>query len=273
MPATATAKPHPDIGNELVRDWAPEGEPRVYVVLVHGLGEHSGRYARTGDLLAEAGYHVRGFDLIGAGGSGGRRWDIDDWSRYHDQIGTHVDWARSHGKPVVLMGHSMGGALALGYALSDRTKPHLLILSAPALGGGAGWQRALAPIAGKLAPTLSIPNNFDGELLSHDPAVGEAYFADPLVSTKSTCRLGAKLFEEMDRLNRDLGRLDLPTLVIHGGDDRLVPTASSEPLAGLDRVERKVYDGLRHETLNGPEGPQVAADIVAWVDRQLEDLS
>jgi alpha-beta hydrolase superfamily lysophospholipase len=272
MPATARANPHPEIGNELVRDWAPEGEPRVYVVLVHGLGEHSGRYARTGDLLAGAGYHVRSFDLIGAGGSGGRRWDIDEWSRYHDQIGTHVQWARSHGAPVVLMGHSMGGALALGYALSDRPRPDLLVLSAPALSGGAGWQRALAPIAGKLAPTLSLANNVKGEHLSRDPAVGEAYMADPLVSTKSTCRLGARLFEEMDRLSRQLGELDIPTLVIHGGEDRLVPTVSSEPLAAIDCVDRKVYDGLRHETLNEPEGPQVVSDIVEWVDRETGNL-
>lgn len=269
MATSSRAKPHPDIGTELVRDWEPDGDPRAIIVLVHGIAEHSGRYERTGSLLAEAGLHVRGFDLIGAGGSGGDRWDIEDWSRYHDQIGSHVTWARRQGIPVVLMGHSMGGNLALGYALSDRTPPDLLVLSAPALAGGAAWQHALAPLAAKLLPKVSIPNNVDGALLSRDPAVAEAYFADPLVITKSTNRLGAQLFDSMNTLNEELVALDVPTLVIHGGDDRLVPTGCSEPLGELECVDRKVYDGLRHEILNEPEGPEVVADIVDWLNAHL----
>lgn len=269
MATAARANPHPDIGTELIREWKPEGDPRAYIVLVHGLAEHSGRYERTGTLLADAGFWVRSFDLIGAGASGGRRWDIDHWSRYHDQIASHVQWAKGHGTPVVAMGHSLGGALCLGYALSDRPRPDLLVLSAPGLAGGAGWQRALAPVMAKLTPTLPVPNALDGSVLSRDPAVAEAYFADPLVVAKSTCRFGAKLFDEMDRLNAQLDDLDIPTLVFHGGDDRLVPTHTSEVLGDLGCVDRKVYEGLRHETLNEPEGPEVVADVVAWIDKRL----
>jgi len=269
--ATSThASPHPEFGTELVRDWVPEGEPRAIVVLVHGLAEHCGRYERTGSLLADAGFHVRSFDLAGAGGSGGRRWHVDDWAQYHDQVVPHIAWARTQGKPVVLMGHSLGGNIALGYVLSDRPLPDLLVLSAPGIAGGAGWQRALAPVLARLAPTLAIPNNLDGALLSRDPAVAEAYFADPLVVTKSTTKLGALLFEQFDQLNDQLGGLDIPTFVIHGGDDRIVPTRSSEPLGELDCVDRKVYPGLRHEILNEPEGPEIVADIVSWIDRHLD---
>ena len=239
------------------------------VVLVHGLAEHSGRYERTGALLAEAGLHVRGFDLIGAGASGGRRWHVDDFARYHDQVVSHISFARETGKPVVLLGHSFGGNVALGYALSDRPAPDLLVLSAPAIAGGAAWQKALAPVIARMAPTMAVPNMLDGDLLSRDPAVAEAYFADPLVVTKSSAKFGALLFEQFELLNERLGDLDIPTLVIHGGDDKVVPTRSSEPLGALDCVERKVYPDLRHETLNEPEGPEIVADIVAWIDGHL----
>jgi alpha-beta hydrolase superfamily lysophospholipase len=142
-------------------------------------------------------------------------------------------------------------------------------LSAPGIAGGAGWQKALAPILAKFAPKLAIPNNLDGDLLSRDPAVAEAYFADPLVVTKSTTKLGALLFDQFDQLNEQLGDLELPTFVIHGGDDRIVPTRATEPLGELDCVDRKVYPGLRHEILNEPEGPEIVADIVSWIDRHL----
>lgn len=270
MPSTAHANPHPDLGTELVREWVPAGTPKAQIVLVHGLAEHSGRYERTGQLLADAGFGVRGFDLIGAGGSGGKRWDIEDWSQYHDQVRTHVEWARAQGGPVVLMGHSLGGAICLGYLIDDgRPQPDLAVLSAPALSGGASWQRAVTPVLAKVVPTLTAPNPVNGEHLSRDPEVAEAYFADPLVITKSTVRFGAELFNEVDRLRQEYSRLEVPTLVIHGGDDVLVPTRSTEVLGELENVDRKVYEGLRHETLNEPEGPDVVADIVAWLESRL----
>lgn len=269
MATNTRAESHPEFGTELIRDWEPEVSPRAFIVLVHGLAEHSGRYERTGSLLAEAGFWVRGFDLRGAGASGGRRWHVEDWSRYHDQVQRHLEWARGRGGPVVLMGHSLGGAIALGYALSHRPKPDLLVLSAPALAGGAGWQRVLAPILARVTPSLPIPNPVDGEHLSRDPGVAEAYFADPLVHTSSTCQFGAEALAEIDRLNDEAHGLDIPTYVFHGGEDRLVPTRASEFLAGLAKVDRKVYPGLRHETLNEPEGPEVVADLVEWLGAHL----
>jgi alpha-beta hydrolase superfamily lysophospholipase len=269
MASHAYARPHPDIGNELVREWEPEGEPRAFIVLVHGMGEHSGRYEAHGDALAAAGHHVRGFDLIGAGASGGMRWDIDDWARFHEQIEGHLEWARSQGKPVVLMGFSFGGNLGLGYVLSGRPAPDLLVLFAPALDGGPAWLRAVAPIAARIAPRLGYPNPWSGAHLSRDPEVGEKYYSDPLVHPKSTLRFGAQFLNAMEECNERLGELSVPTLVLHGGDDRLVPTESSAGLADLDIVERKVYEGLRHEVINEPEGPEVVADLVEWLDENL----
>ena len=116
-----------------------------------------------------------------------------------------------------------------------------------------------------MAPTVILANPIGGEQLASDPAVGIAYFADPLVQPRSTARLGAQFFGAMRHTRSRLGRLRVPTLVIHGGADTLVPTAVSEPLAALPRVERRVLPGLRHETLNEPAGPEVVAGIVAWL--------
>lgn len=261
--------PNEKFGVELVRDWAPEATPRATVILLHGLAEHSGRYEGVGSYLAGAGYHVRSFDLRGAGASGGRRWDIADWGLYLDQIERHLRWAREERRPVIVYGHSLGATLALDYVLSERTAPDLLVASAPALEAGAAWQRAVAPVLARLAPTVSIPNRVEGHVLSRDPAVGEAYFADPLVHTSSTPRFGLHFFRAMDRVREGLDRLGLPTLVIHGGDDRLVAPESTAAMVEHEVVDRILYPGLRHELHNEPEGPKVLADIVEWIDRHL----
>ncbi len=188
--SVAHPEPSPDGGAQLVRDWDPVGEVKADIVLVHGIGEHSGRYARTGSLLAEAGYRVRGFDLLGFGASSGERADIARWSLFLDQVEGNLNSVRTPGRPVILMGHSMGGLIALDFALAERPRPDLLILSSPALGGGKGWQRSVAPVLARLFPTMAAPTTVRGDQLSRDPRVGEAYFADPLVLTKASFRLG-----------------------------------------------------------------------------------
>lgn len=265
----ARPEPNRDFGSELVREWAAAGEPRATVVLVHGLAEHSGRYEHVGSALAAAGFDVRSFDLRGAGASGGRRWDIEDWGLYLDQIGRHVQWARSRELPVVLMGHSLGGTLILDYILSGHSMPDLVVLSAPALAGGARWQRVLARVLAKLAPTVPIPNRISGDQLSRDPSIGEKYFADPLVHPSTTPRLGLQFFQAMDRVRENVGELDVPTLVVHGGDDTLVAPETTASMAEIASVDRILYPGLRHELHNEPEGPGVVSDIVDWIDRHL----
>lgn len=271
MQSVARPVPHDDVGIELVRDWIPRGEPKATFVLVHGLAEHSGRYERTGSLLSDAGFWVRSFDQIGAGASGGDRWDIDDWGRYHDQIRSHLDWARDQDLPLVLMGHSTGATLALEHSIAVTREGHLLVLSVPALAGGKRWQRAVARIAPKIVPTVSLPQAIEGSQLSRDPDVGQAYFADPLVHTRATIRFGAALFKAMDEVAAQAHLLRVPTLVLHGGADTLVPTESTAFLAGFPNVERRVYPDLRHEILNEPEGPEIVAEIVDWVMARIDE--
>ncbi|MGD0248330.1 MAG: lysophospholipase [Candidatus Limnocylindrales bacterium] len=249
-----------------VREWPSVGEPWARVLIVHGIGEHSGRYQRTGRLMSEAGLDVQAFDLRGHGLSGGRRVYVRRWDDFLDDVEVRLAALRQRGGPIVLFGHSLGALIALTYACSERPAPDLLVLSAPPLSAKVpGWQRALAPILGRVAPTVVLTNPITADQLARDPAVGIAYFADPLVQPHSTTRLGAQFLAATRRARSALDRLTVPALVIHGGADTLVPTAASEPLGALPGVERRVLPNLRHETLNEPEGPEVVAQIVAWL--------
>ena len=252
-----------------LRHWAPAGTPWATVLIVHGIGEHSGRYERTGRLMAEAGLDVHAFDLRGHGLSGGRRVFVNRWGDYLDDLAVRIEAVRDPGIPFVLLGHSMGALIALTYACSDRPAPDLLILSAPPLVAAVpAWQRTLAPVLSAVAPRFVLANPITGDQLARDPSVGVAYFADPLVQPRSTTRLGAELLGAMKRGRACLHRLHVRTLVIHGGGDTLVPTRGSEPLAAVPGVERRVIPDLRHETLNEPEGPVVVAGIVDWLRRE-----
>jgi alpha-beta hydrolase superfamily lysophospholipase len=216
--------------------------------------------------MAEAGLDVHAFDLRGHGLSGGRRVYVRRWDDFLGDLEAKLAQVRRDGRPLVLLGHSMGALIALTYACSDRPAPDLLVLSAVPLGARTpAWQRVLAPVLSVVAPTLLVANPIAGDQLSRDPAVGVAYFDDPLVQPRSTARLGAELLRAMKRARSQVGRLHVPTLVIHGGADTLVPTAVSEPLAGVAGVERRVLPNLRHEVLNEPEGPEVVAAIVDWL--------
>lgn len=264
--SVAWAEPHEKVGTELVREWKPEGDFRAVLVLVHGAFEHSGRYEHIGSQLADAGFYVRSFDLIGGGATGGRRWDTPDWRDFHDQLQRHLEWALDQGRPVVLMGHSTGSTIALGYVTEDRPQPQLLVLSSPLIEARRTWQEMMIPIMVRIAPRMHIRSPVKKDDLSRDPAVGEDYVADPLVFTIGTPRFGKAMFEEMERVQSAWQRLEVPTYVFHGGLDSIVPPQGSAPMADLPTVERKLYPTLRHETMNEPEGPEVVQDVIDWID-------
>ncbi len=253
----------------LLRHWTvPAGEPWASVLLVHGLAEHCGRYEHVGAQLARAGLDVHGFDLRGFGGSGGPRASIDRWSQFHDDLEERLVALRSiaGSRPLVLFGHSLGGLIALGYVLDGRARPDLLVLSAPAIGARIPlWQRALVGTLRRVAPGLAISNRLDPDDLSCVSAVGEDYVRDPLNQHKSTVRFAHAAFGEQRRVAGSLDRLTIPTFVVHGADDAIVPTDASQPLEGHAGVTRKVYPGLRHELHNEVSGPQVVADELEWI--------
>ena len=261
----------------LVRHWpaVAASAPMASMLLVHGLAEHCGRYDHVGSQLASAGIDVHSFDLRGFGGSGGPRASVDRWSQLHDDLEERVVAVRSIApeRPLVLYGHSLGGLLALGYVLDGRSEPDLLVLSAPAIKADLPLLPRLA-VSGlrRIAPGLMLKNPFDGDVLSCDPQVAANYVSDPLNQHRSTVRFAHAALAEQARVSAAVHRLSIPTLVVHGGDDRLIPTASSEVFEGMPGVTRRVYPVLRHETHNEPTGAMVVKDIAGWVREQVGRL-
>jgi alpha-beta hydrolase superfamily lysophospholipase len=260
----------------LLRHWpVAGGEPWASLLLVHGLAEHSGRYEHVGAQLANAGIDAHAFDLRGFGASGGRRASVDRWSQLHDDVEERLAAIRSvaPSRPLVLYGHSLGGLICLGYVLDGRSRPDLLVLSAPAISARLPrWQRVMAVVLRRLAPGTMIRNAFDAEVLSRDPSVGERYVADPLNQHRTSVRFGHAAFGEQARVGIALDRLSIPTLVVHGGDDRLVPTESSERLEDRQGVTRRVYPGLRHETHNEPDGAKVVEETIGWIREKVSRM-
>jgi alpha-beta hydrolase superfamily lysophospholipase len=281
MPSAVSHVAVADGTDLLVRHWtamasagATAGSPWASVLLVHGLGEHSGRYEHVGDQMSGAGLDVHAYDHRGNGGSGGRRGHVDRWEQYHDDLAERLDAVRAAAanRPVVLYGHSMGGLIVLGYLLTDRPKPDLVVLSSPGLDSTlASWKKSIAPVLSRIVPTLAIPNGVDGSTLSRDPGVAAKVGADPLAAKASTTRFGAEALAEQARVRREYAGLTLPTLVLHGLDDGLVPAQASEILGTLPNVERRTYPGLRHELHNEPEGVAIVDEIIAWIQARTDE--
>jgi len=252
------------------RHWESTGDPRSAVIVVHGLAEHSGRYEHVGRALAARGHDVRATDLRGFGESEGRRAFISSWQEYLDDLSGDVSAAAATGLPVVLLGHSLGGLIAASYALDGGPAPDFLVLSAPAVDSEiSAVKRILARLLGRLAPTRELDNGIRGDQLSHDPAVGERYFADPLVYPRTTLGMGRLGLVTQASVRHRIHDITQPTLVIHGGDDSLVPPPISVPFAAIPHVERIELPGLRHETFN-EDGGVLAIDTVAgWIERQV----
>ncbi len=252
----------------LVRHWE-NATPRARVLIVHGLGEHSGRYEHVGAFLVERGFDVTAFDLRGHGASGGDRVDITAFDEYLDDVELVLEEMRDD-LPVIMYGHSMGGLISASYGMGNRVQPDLYVLSAPALAAEVPTAlRIASKVVSRIRPGMRFANSIKGEQLSKDPAVGVKYFADPLVETKTTARFGAILFAHMDAIRDRYDRLARPTLVIHGADDELVPPHASAPLAALDNVDRKLFAGLRHEIHNEPEQDEVLGYVATWLDERL----
>ena len=250
---------------ELRRRWHAS-DPWATALIVHGLAEHSGRYERAGGQLASTGIDTYAFDIQGFGASGGRRADIDSWSTYMFQVLDNLVPLFATRLPVVLLGNSIGGLMVVDYTLTRHRQPDLVVLNAPAMDAVVPtWKRVGAPLLARVVPKLTLANPIDpGEMFIHQE-MADDYRIDPLALTRTTVRLGDILFERMERVGRSLDMYTARTLVLHGGADSLVPPEVSAPLGQRPTVERRVYPGIRHGSINEPEGVGIVEDIAAWI--------
>lgn len=240
------------------------------MLLIHGIGEHSGRYLHVGAFLAERSIDVASFDNRGFGESGGKRGHIDTFERFLDDIEDRLAERRELGVPVILFGHSLGGLMVSTYLTSDRPQPDVAVLSSPALAADVPlWQRVAAPVLGRITPKLFISSEIDGSGLSRDEEVQTAYATDPLLVSGATAGLGHQIFTTMKATSARLDRIGVPTYVLHGDQDPVVPQSASRPLNALGNVTYRSWPGLRHECLNEPERDEVLGELVTWIDQQL----
>jgi acylglycerol lipase len=256
--------------------WLPLDPARAVVIIVHGVHEHSSRYAHVGTRLAAAGYAVYAADHRGHGRSGGRRGNIERMTLIVDDLSSFVLFAaqRHPGVPVFMVGHSLGGLIALHYATQPRVLLAGLVESGPAVEvtAGSARQRRLAGLLSALVPNLGVAA-LGTEQISRDPAVVRAYHEDPLVYRgKIKARTGAEILAAMEGLPARLPRLAMPLLLLHGTDDRICALTGStmvhDTVSSADKTLHR-YEGLYHEVFNEPEREQILTDLLRWLDQHL----
>jgi acylglycerol lipase len=254
--------------------WLPDAAPRAVVGLAHGASEHSGRYAWTGEQLAARGYALYALDHRGHGQSGGPRALIDSIGNVVADVGTLLSLAAVQsggGAKPFLLGHSMGGLIALAFATRRQDEIEGLIVSAPVavLEAASPVQRLAGHVLSVVAPKLGV-YEIDSSTVSRDPDVVHDYDADPLnYHGKLPARTVHEMAGEVGLFPDSLARITVPLLVQVGTGDKLVPPVSSELVyerASSEDKTIKRYDGLYHEILNEPERDAVVADTLAWLD-------
>jgi alpha-beta hydrolase superfamily lysophospholipase len=250
------------------------------VLIVHGLGEHIGRYAHVAARLNQEGWHVAGYDHRGHGRSDGPKGKItsdDDLLRDLSQM---IDAMRHTPGRLVLLGHSMGGLIAARFVGESVARPgessaswqrpvDALVLSSPALAADTNaLQKLLLATLGTLTPDLAVHNGLKPEWISRDPEVVAAYTADPLVHDRITPRLARFILGNGEWVRRHAARWKVPTLLLFAGSDRCVAPSGSRDFAATAPkpvVTAREFGPLFHEIFNEPEQAEVFAVLAAWL--------
>ncbi len=261
----------------LRRSWLPDIPARSAILLVHGLGEHSGRYEHLAQHCNRLGFAVHAIDLYGHGKSDGHRGYVERFSVYLDGVAALLDHVqREHeGIPIFLLGHSMGGLIAAMLLLEHQDEFRACVLSGPAFRSDEEppkFVMAFVRLLAAIVPTVPLLG-LDPAGVSRDPEVVRAYVADPLVHHgKLAARLIAEMSSAMRHALASASEIRLPLLILHGDADVLTaPAGSQEFIAALSSADKTIelYPGLYHEIFNEPEKDAVLADMTNWLEAHL----
>jgi len=259
------------------QSWMPPRKAKAVLVIAHGIGEHSGRYAHVADYFTKRNLAVWACDHRGHGKSGGKRGHVDNFDDYLADLGQMIRIAKDHtpGVKTFLLGHSLGGLIATFYAEKHPSDLDGLIASSPAL----REKMKISPLTAfmgrtfsRIMPTFTTGTGLDPNLLSHDKEVVKKYVEDPLVHKVATARWFTEYRRAQEETMRLANEFTLPCLIIQGGADGIVdPTVATElykRIKGSDKT-LKVYDGFYHESLNEIGKGTVLADIDTWLSARI----
>jgi alpha-beta hydrolase superfamily lysophospholipase len=251
----------------------PPQNPRAAVLLLHGLGEHMGRYGHVASALQAAGYVVFGYDHHGHGLSSGLRGNLLSPSQLVDDVHFVIGHVRTlTPAPLVVLGHSMGGLIAARAVAQSLPHIDALVMSSPALGAQTNWiQKFLLATLPKLLPHVRVDNGVKSAWLARDAQVVRAYSEDPLVHRQISAGLAAWILREGAQTVAQASTWSMPTLLMYAGQDQLVlPQASAEfaRLAPSQVLESHCFNVMYHEIFNDPEKAMVFAKLLSWLDNR-----
>lgn len=262
-------------GLNLFEQWRRPDRVKAVVVIMHGYGEHSGRYTHVAEYLICHGYAIYMFDLRGHGRSEGTRAFVSSFNSYLSDLTRFLDRVneREEGRPVFLLGHSMGGTIAALLTITQDLKVRGLILSGALLKTSEKISiplRLFISVAGTIFPLFPVLKEINSNKVSSDPGVAKRYNDDPLVyHGKLLAREAREINGAIRRIQKKMEEISLPLLILHGTGDRLVDIEGSRQLyarAGSKDKTIKLYEGFYHEILNEPGKDRVLADMVAWLE-------
>jgi alpha-beta hydrolase superfamily lysophospholipase len=261
-----------------IYDWplASDKTRRGTALLVHGLGEHMGRYAHVAKHLNDWGFTVRGYDHFGHGLSTGVRGGLPSDSRMLDDLAKVIADTRhsmSANEPLVLIGHSMGGGVVGRFVSLVEAPVDALIMSSPALDPGLNLiQKALLAVLPKIAPNLRIGNGLNADYICRDEAVVTAYLADPLVHDRISARLASVIAASGAATIKSAQKWTTPTLLMFAGEDKLVNPAGSRAFAAASPncVKSQAFEHMYHEIFNAPDQAQVFNVLKTWLDQTIK---
>jgi len=265
-------------GEQLIgKLWGNPEQARAIVVLMHGLGEHVGRYEHVATKFVERGFALLGFDQQGHGKTAGKRGVIAANDSFIRDIAAMLRLAKqlAPNTPVFLYGHSMGSMEVLYYGLKGQEKVDGIIATSPPLDprSMSGVQRFLVKLIKPLLPNLAVDNGLAASGLSRDADVIRRYEADPLVHPKASVRLAGFINDAAAYVREHADEWSLPLYLAHGSDDPICPVEGSRDFAQKlgNKVTYQEWDGLYHETHNEPEQDLVIATMLNWLEEKVDE--